>query len=135
MSGLPSVQGIGTLTETPELRFTASGVPVTNFSVAFNERKLSNGEWIDGETTFLRCVVWREMATNAAASLTKGMRVVVEGDLRPNNYQTDDGETRYGFELAVVEIAPSLRFATARVTKVTSTESDEKPRTTKSRTR
>lgn len=116
MSGLPIVKGTGTIVANPELRFTTSGTPVTNVSIAFNERKLVNGEWEDGEATFLRCVIWRSMAENAAESLTKGMRVTVEGELRPNNYDVD-GETRYGFELNVSEIAPSLRFATAKVTK------------------
>lgn len=115
MAGLPEIRGIGTIVADPELRFTQNGIPVASFNIAFNERKYVDGEWVDGDTSFLRCVAWRELAENTADTLTKGMRVIVIGDLRPNDYEADDGTRRYGFELHITEIGPSLRFATAKV--------------------
>lgn len=115
MPGLPIVTGIGTLTASPELRFTPAGVAVTNFTLAFNERFVKDGEWQDGNTTFLRCVAWRDMAQNIAESLEKGARVLVSGDLRPNDYEDEDGNMRYGFELLIVEIGPALKFATVKM--------------------
>ena len=110
---------IGNLTGDPELRFTPSGVAVANFTVACTPRTLdkNTNEWKDGETTFLRCQVWRTYAENVAESLTRGTRVIVTGRLRQRNYETKEGEKRTVFEVEVDEVGPSLRNATAKVTK------------------
>ncbi|ANA86804.1 single strand DNA binding protein [Gordonia phage Bachita] len=108
---------IGNLTADPELRFTPSGAPVANFTVASTPRyfdKQSN-EWKDAEALFLRCNIWREPAENVAESLTKGMRVIVQGRLKQRSYETKEGENRTVIELEVEEIGPALRYATARV--------------------
>lgn len=117
MSGLPSVTVIGTITADPELKFLPSGVALASFSVAANERKRAdNGDWIDGAATFLRCTVWRQMAENVVESLTRGTRVVVTGRLRQREFEKD-GVKRTAFELDVDEVAPSLKWATAKVQK------------------
>jgi single-strand DNA-binding protein len=113
---------VGALTADPELRFTPSGAAVANFTVASTPRtfdKASN-EWKDGETLFMRCSLWREAAENVAESLTKGARVIVQGRLGQRSYEKD-GEKRTVVEMQVDEIGPSLRYATAKVTKVAST--------------
>lgn len=109
----------GNLTDDPELRFTPSGHAVANFSVAstptaFNKQ---TNEWEDQETLFLRCSIWRAAAENVAESLQKGMRVIVQGKLKQRSYETREGEKRTTFELDVMEIGPSLQFATAKVTR------------------
>lgn len=111
---------LGNLTADPELKFTASGAAVTNFTVASTPRtfdKASN-EWKDGETLFMRCSVWREAAENVAESLVKGTSVIVVGRLVQRSYEKD-GEKRTVVELQVDEVGPSLRRATAVVTKNT----------------
>jgi single-strand DNA-binding protein len=112
---------VGNLTNDPELRFTPSGAAVASFTVASSTRVLDKGtnEWKDGDTTFLRCSVWRQYAENVAESLTRGMRVVVAGRLRQRSYETREGEKRTVMELDVDDIGPALRYATAKVTKVT----------------
>ena len=123
MSGLPSITVVGTVVADPELRFTPSGAAVANWTVAANERKRAeNGEWIDGAATFLRCSAWRQMAENVAESLSRGTRVVVTGRLRQRDYEKE-GVKRTTFELDVDEVAPSLKWATAKVTR-TSTGRD-----------
>ena len=117
MSNETTITIIGNLTADPELRFTASGAAVTNFTVASTPRtfdKQSN-EWKDGETLFMRCSIWRDAAENVAETLTRGMRVVVSGRLRQRSYETREGEKRTVVELEVDEIGPSLRYATAQV--------------------
>jgi single-strand DNA-binding protein len=107
----------GNLTSDPELRFTPSGSAVANFTIASTPRtfdKQSN-EWKDGETLFLRCSAWREAAENVAESLTKGMRVLIEGRLKSRSYETKEGEKRTVIELEVDEIGPSLKYANAKV--------------------
>ncbi|MBN8882180.1 MAG: single-stranded DNA-binding protein, partial [Salana multivorans] len=101
----------------PELRFTQSGAAVAGFTVASTPRTFDrqSGEWRDGEALFLRCSAWRDLATNVAESLTKGMRVIVQGRLTQRSYETREGEKRTVVELEVDEIGPSLRFATAKV--------------------
>jgi single-strand DNA-binding protein len=123
MAGLPEVTVTGTLTADPELRFTASGVAVANFTVAANDRRFDaqSGTWVDGDATFLRCSVWRQVAENVAESLSKGARVLVTGQLRQRSYQTPEGDKRIVMELAVTEIGPSLKWATAKVAKATRT--------------
>ncbi len=110
---------VGNLTADAELRFTPSGAAVTNFTVACTPRTYDRqtGEWKDGEALFLRCNIWRQPAENAAESLTRGMRVIVQGRLRQRSFETKDGEKRTVVELEVDEVGPSLRYATATVNK------------------
>lgn len=110
---------IGNLVSDPELRWTQSGVAVAGFTVASTPRTFDRqaGEWRDGEALFLRCSAWRDLATNAAETLTKGMRVIAQGRLSQRSYETREGEKRTSIELEVDEIGPSLRFATAKVTR------------------
>ena len=110
---------VGNLTADPELRFTPSGAAVANFTVASTPRIFdrSTSEWKDGEALFLRCNAWRQLAENVGESLAKGMRVVVQGRLQQRSYETKEGEKRTVIELAVDEIGPSLRYATAKVNK------------------
>jgi single-strand DNA-binding protein len=121
MAGETVITVIGNLTGDPELRFTPSGAAVANFTVASTPRTLNKqtNEWEDGEALFLRCSIWRQAAENVAESLTKGTRVVVQGRLKARSYETREGEKRTVMELDVDEIGPSLRYATAKVTKAT----------------
>jgi single-strand DNA-binding protein len=110
---------VGNLTDDPELRFTPSGAAVANFTVASTPRffdKQTN-EWKDGDALFLRCSVWRQAAENAAESLQRGMRVMVQGRLKQRSYETREGEKRTVYEIEVDEVGPSLKYATAKVTK------------------
>ena len=109
----------GNLTADPELRFVPSGAAVANFTVASTPRtfdKQTNG-WKDGETLFMRCSIWREAAENVAESLVKGNAVIVTGRLVQRSYTTAAGENRTLLELEVEEVGPSLKFATAKVTR------------------
>lgn len=110
---------VGNLTDDPSLRFTQNGVAVANFTIASTPRVYDrqSNEWKDGEPLFLRASVWREFAENVASSLTKGLRVVAQGKLKQRSYETREGEKRTTFELDVEEIGPSLRYATAQVTR------------------
>jgi single-strand DNA-binding protein len=121
MAGETIVTVVGNLTDDPELRFTASGAAVANFTVASTPRffdKQTN-EWKDGDALFLRCSIWRQAAENVAESLQRGARVVVQGRLKQRSYETREGEKRTVYELDVEEVGPSLKYATAKVTKVT----------------
>lgn len=119
MAGETPITIIGNLTADPELRFTPSGAAVANFTVASTPRTFDRqaNDWKDGETLFMRCSVWREAAENVAESLTRGTRVVVSGRLVSRSWQTAEGENRTVMEMQVDEIGPSLRYATAKVTK------------------
>jgi len=119
MAGEPPITVVGNLTADPELRFTPSGAAVANFTVASTPRMLDkqSNEWRDGEPLFLGCSVWRQAAENAAESLTRGMRVIVTGRLKARSYETREGEKRTVFEIDVEEVGPSLKYATAKVTK------------------
>ena len=110
---------VGNLVADPELRFTASSIPVASFRVASTPRfyNRDTGQWEDGEGLFLTCNVWRQYAENVAESLSKGMRVVVNGRLRQRSYQTREGENRTVYEIEVDEVGPSLKYATAQVTR------------------
>jgi len=110
---------VGNLTADPELRFTPSGAAVANFTVASTPRTFdkNTNEWKDGEALFLRCSVWRQAAENVAESLQRGTAVIVQGRLKQRSYETKEGEKRTVYELDVDEIGPSLRWATAKVTK------------------
>jgi single-strand DNA-binding protein len=119
MAGETVITVVGNLTDDPELRFTPSGAAVANFTVASTPRTFDRQtqEWKDGDALFLRCSIWRQAAENVAESLQRGMRVVVQGRLRQRSYETKEGEKRTVIELEVDEIGPSLRYATAKVTK------------------
>jgi len=110
---------VGNLTADPELRFTPSGAAVANFTVASTPRTFdkNSNEWKDGEALFLRCSVWRQAAENVAESLHRGTAVIVQGRLKQRSYETKEGEKRTVYELDVDEVGPSLRWATAKVTK------------------
>jgi single-strand DNA-binding protein len=120
MAGETTITVIGNLTDDPELRFTPSGAAVAKFRVASTPRTLdrASGEWKDGEPLFLACSVWRQAAENVAESLQRGSRVIVSGRLRQRSYETKEGEKRTVYELEVDEIGPSLRYATAKVQKM-----------------
>lgn len=119
MSGDPIITIVGNLTADPELRFTPSGAAVANFTVASTPRTFDRqtNEWKDGEPLFMRCSVWREAAENVAETLHKGFRVIVTGRLVSRSYQTKEGENRTAIEMQVDEIGPSLRYASATVTR------------------
>lgn len=110
---------VGNLVADPELRFTPSGAAVANFRVATTPRVFNRdtNQWEDGDAVFLTCNAWRQMAENIAETLTKGMRVIVAGKLCQRSYQTKDGENRTVYEIEVDEVGPSLRYATAAVTR------------------
>lgn len=119
MAGETVITVVGNLTADPELRFTPSGAAVASFTVASTPRTFDRqaNEWKDGETLFLRCSVWREAAENVAESLAKGMRVIVQGRLVQRSFETREGEKRTVVEMQVDEVGPSLRYATAKVTR------------------
>ena len=119
MAGETTITVIGNLTADPELRFTPNGVPVANFTVASTPRTFDrqSNEWHDGEALFLNCSVWRNYAENVAESLSKGTRVIVQGNLRARSFEDRDGNHRVVHELDVLEVGPSLRFASAKVTR------------------
>ena len=121
MAGETQITLVGNLTADPELRFTPSGAAVANFTVASTPRTFDRqtSEWRDGDAMFLNCSVWRQAAENVAESPTKGMRVVVQGRLKSRSYETREGERRTVFEVEVEEIGPSLRYASAKVTRTT----------------
>ena len=119
MAGETKITIVGNLTGDPELKFTPSGAAVANFTVASTPSTFDRqtSEWKDGDPLFIRCDAWRQLAENVAGSLTKGMRVVVTGNLRVRNYERQDGSRGTSVELQVDEVGPSLRYATAQVTK------------------
>lgn len=110
---------VGNLVSDPEVRQTSAGLSVANVTIASTPRSFNKqtNEWVDGETLFLRGSIWREAADNAAATLTKGMRVIVQGNLKQRSYTDKDGNQRTSYELDILEIGPSLRYATAQVTR------------------
>ncbi|MGW6539429.1 single-stranded DNA-binding protein [Streptomyces sp. NPDC055051] len=121
MAGETVITVVGNLVDDPELRFTPSGAAVAKFRVASTPRTFDRqtNEWKDGESLFLTCSVWRQAAENVAESLQRGMRVVVQGRLKQRSYEDNQGVKRTVFELDVEEVGPSLRNATAKVTKTT----------------
>jgi single-strand DNA-binding protein len=120
MAGETILSICGNLTSDPELRFTPSGAAVANFTVASTPRTFDkqSGEWKDQEALFMRCNVWRQAAENVAETLTRGMRVMVTGRLKQRSFETKEGEKRTVVELEVDEVGPSLKYATAKVTRV-----------------
>ena len=117
MAGEPYITVIGNMAGDPELRFTASGHAVANFTIAQTPRTRNpqSGEYVDDETLWVRASVWREAAENVAETLSKGMRVIAHGRLKARSFETKDGQQRTNWELDVDEIGPSLRWATAQV--------------------
>ncbi|MGO2050182.1 MAG: single-stranded DNA-binding protein [Microbacterium sp.] len=122
MAGETVITVVGNLTADPELRYTQNGLPVANFTIASTPRTFDRqaNEWKDGEALFLRASVWRDFAEHVAGSMTKGMRVVAQGRLRQRSYQDREGNNRTSIELEIDEIGPSLRYATAQVTRAAS---------------
>lgn len=119
MAGETIITVVGNLTADPELRYTQGGLAVANFTIASTPRTFDRqaNDWKDGEALFLRASCWREFAEHVAGSLTKGSRVVATGRLKQRNYDDRDGNKRTAIELEVDEIGPSLRYATAQVTR------------------
>ncbi|HEX5861414.1 MAG TPA: single-stranded DNA-binding protein [Nocardioides sp.] len=119
MAGETVITVVGNLVDDPELRFTPSGAAVANFRIASTPRTFDRqtNEWKDGDALFLTCSVWRQAAENVAESLQKGMRVVVQGRLKSRQFETREGEKRTVFEIDVDEVGPSLKYATAKVTR------------------
>lgn len=111
---------VGNLTADPELRFTQSGTAIATFTVASTPRKYNSqtGQWDDGNPLFMRCTAWNKMAENVSESLTKGTRVIVTGNLRTDTWKDKNtGENRSAINLDTTDVAPSLRYATTRVTR------------------
>ena len=117
--GETSITVVGNLVADPELRFTPAGAAVANFRIASTPRRFNRqtSQWEDGEAMYLTCNVWRQAAENVAESLSKGMRVIVQGRLRQRSYESREGERRSIFEVEVDEVGPSLSFATVQVTR------------------
>ncbi len=133
MAGETIITVVGNLTSDPELRYTQNGLAVANFTIASTPRNFdrASNEFKDGESLFMRASLWREFAEQVAGSLTKGTRVIATGRLVQRDYQTKEGEKRTSIELQVDEIGPSLKYATAQVTRVTKTGSpDTRPQST-----
>lgn len=131
MAGETVITIVGNLTADPELRTTRNGGAVANFSIAATPRVYDrqSNQWVDGDALFLRCTAWRDLAEHCANSLAKGMRVIAQGRLQQRSYQAQDGSQRTVIELQVDEIGPSLRYATAQVTRADSQRST-RPRPT-----
>ena len=121
MAGETQITVTGNMVGDPELRYTPQGVALAKFTVASTPRVFdrTKNEYRDGDPLFLTCTVWRDMAEHVAESLTKGTRVLVQGRLRLSRWETDEGEKRSAYGLDVDEIGPSLRFAQAKVSKMT----------------
>ncbi|MFC8171233.1 single-stranded DNA-binding protein [Streptomyces sp. NPDC057325] len=121
MAGETVITVVGNLVDDPELRFTPSGAAVAKFRIASTPRTFDRqtNEWKDGESLFLTCSVWRQAAENVAESLQRGMRVIVQGRLKQRSYEDREGVKRTVYELDVEEVGPSLKNATAKVTKTT----------------
>lgn len=105
---------VGNITRDPELRFTAGGKGVASFGIAVNRRYQVNGEWQE-KVSFFNVVAWDSLGENAAASLSKGSRVIVTGRLEQRDYETKEGEKRSVVEIVADEVGPSLRWARAEV--------------------
>jgi single-strand DNA-binding protein len=120
MAGDTVITVVGNLVADPELRFTAAGAAVANFTIASTPRSFDkqSGEWKDGQALFLRCNIWRQAAESVAESLTRGTRVIAQGRLVQRSFETREGEKRTVVELEVDEVGPSLKYATANVNKV-----------------
>jgi single-strand DNA-binding protein len=116
---------IGNLCDSPELRFTAAGKAIANFTVAVSKRVRDGDQWKDGPSSFYRCSLWDTPAENMTESLSKGQRVIVVGEIAQRSYETNAGEKRSVFEVTASEVGPSLKWATAKVEK---TSGGKKPK-------
>ena len=105
---------VGNLVDAPELRFTAQGKAVANFTVAESKRVKDGDGWKDGPSTFWRCSLWDATAENMTESLSKGMRVIVVGEVAQRSYETNAGEKRTVFEVTAQEVGPSLKWAVCK---------------------
>jgi single-strand DNA-binding protein len=112
-----TVTVVGNVTRDPELRFTPSGAAVTTFGLAWNRRSQNARGETEEQVSFFDVTCWRQLAENVAESLTKGTRVVVYGRLEQRSWETPDGERRSKVEIVADEVAPSLRWATAEITR------------------
>lgn len=110
---------VGNAVSDIELRYTQNGKPVGNVTIAVSDRKFdrTRNEWVDGETWFARCSIWGEMAEQAAGSIHKGSRVIAVGRIGQRDYEDREGNKRSSVEVTLDEIGPSLRYATAQVTR------------------
>lgn len=117
MANEPVATLCGNVASVPELKFLGSGTAVCNFTIAATPRVKNGDEWVDGETMWVRCAVWRQHAENTAETLSKGMRVLVHGRLKVRSWD-QDGTKRTGIEMDVEHVGPELRYATAKVNKV-----------------
>lgn len=119
MAGDIVVTVVGNITNDPELRYTPSGAAVCNFTVASTSRSYDKaaGDWVDGQTVYMRCSVWRGQAENVAQTLLRSSRVVVTGRLKARSYTTKEGDERTVLEMEVDEVGASLRYAIAKLTK------------------
>jgi single-strand DNA-binding protein len=120
MSGETTLTVTGNLTADPELRFTNTGVPVVSFTVASSRRVYdqASGQWKDDpDTLFLRCNAWRDLAEHVAESFQRGMRAMVTGRLKQRSYETSEGDKRTVYELEADDIGPSLKWATAKISR------------------
>lgn len=131
MSGETIITVVGNLTADPEVRFTQGGAAVCGFTVASTPRTYNKNtsEWEDGQALFMRCTVWRQVAENVGESLTRGMRVIVQGRLTQRSYDTKEGEKRTVVEMQVDEVGPSLRYVSATVNKVAREKGNYQPAT------
>lgn len=131
MAGDTVITITGNLTADPELRFTANGMSVANFTIASTPRTFNKrtSEWEDGEALFMRCTAWKHLAEHIAESLKRGAGVLAQGRLRQRTFETRDGENRTVVELTVDDIGPSLRYATAKVAKATRQTGDAQAET------
>jgi single-strand DNA-binding protein len=117
---------VGNLVEDPEVRFTNTGIAVTNLRVAVTQRVQQDGQWRDGETNFFKVNIWRGQAENLAESLTKGDRVMVTGRLRLRSWETPEGEKRSVTEIEADEVGASLKWATAKVEQTSQRDNGER---------
>ncbi|MBS6896335.1 MAG: single-stranded DNA-binding protein [Bifidobacterium catenulatum] len=119
MAGETIIAVVGNLTADPELRSTKNGRSVAGFTIASTPRTFDrqSNQWVDGDALFLRCTVWGDLAEHCARSLAKGMRVIAQGRLTQHSWEDEQHQKRSSMELQVDEIGPSLRYATAEVTK------------------
>ncbi len=107
---------VGNVTRDPELRYTPNGAALVKFGVAVSRRvRDESGQWKDADTSFFDVTAWRTLAENVAESIAQGSRVVVVGRLRTNSWETPEGERRSKVEIEAEEVAPSLKWATAKV--------------------
>ena len=128
-AGDTTITMTGNLTRDPELRYTPTGQAVASFTVASTPRFMdkATNEWKDGDSLFLSCNVWRQAAENVCESLQRGMRVIVTGRLKQRSYETKEGEKRTVYEVEVDDVGPSLRSASAKVTKAARESAGSRP--------